>query len=171
MASSTQSHYAWAKAKSLMPRHAEYERGPKGALVPDIEGDADHIAVVYDKGETPPKITISAGFWFCAYSSGERNCCCRGRPVNWRRTIAIRCLVGGTERCALSTLPINPIKEPAAFWMPRALLCLEIIGAINSMKVQRPSKSAARFSVNANTPSLKSRLFPHLPCSCASKVN
>ena len=59
MASSTQSHYAWAKAKSLMPRHAEYERGPKGALVRDIEGDADYIAVVYDKGETPPKITIA----------------------------------------------------------------------------------------------------------------
>jgi hypothetical protein len=59
MASSTKSHYAWSKAKSLMPLQAEYERGPKGALVPDIEGDTDHIAVVYDKGDTPPEITIT----------------------------------------------------------------------------------------------------------------
>ncbi|MEP1766494.1 MAG: hypothetical protein ABJJ53_07610 [Sulfitobacter sp.] len=41
-----------------MPRQAEGEKGPKGAIVPNIEGDDDHIAVVYDKGETPPEITI-----------------------------------------------------------------------------------------------------------------
>lgn len=50
--------YEWSEAKSLMPLHAECERGPKGALVPTAKGDADHIAVVYDKGDTPPEITI-----------------------------------------------------------------------------------------------------------------
>jgi len=38
--------------------HAEYEKGPKGALVPDRTGETDHVAVVYDQGETPPEITI-----------------------------------------------------------------------------------------------------------------
>ncbi|WP_299023670.1 hypothetical protein [uncultured Sulfitobacter sp.] len=51
-------HYQWSQAKSLMPLKAECERGPKGALVPDARGETDHIAVVYDKGETPPEITI-----------------------------------------------------------------------------------------------------------------
>ena len=52
------SSYAWSKAKSLMPLKAECEKGPTGALVPNAKGDTDHIAVVYDKGETPPTITI-----------------------------------------------------------------------------------------------------------------
>ncbi|MCX7566184.1 hypothetical protein OS189_07505 [Sulfitobacter sp. F26169L] len=51
--------YEWSKAKSLMPRRAEYDKGPTGALVPDGDGDTDHIAVVYDKGEAPPEITIN----------------------------------------------------------------------------------------------------------------
>ncbi|MDG1069293.1 MAG: hypothetical protein P8P40_13095 [Sulfitobacter sp.] len=50
--------YEWSQAKSLMPPQAHCERGPQGALVPDAQGDVDHIAVVYDKGETPPEITI-----------------------------------------------------------------------------------------------------------------
>ena len=50
--------YEWAKAKSLMPAQAKCERGLQGALVPDSSEDMDHIAVVYDKGETPPRTTI-----------------------------------------------------------------------------------------------------------------
>jgi len=60
MASSKHSHYAWSQAKGLLPRQAEGETGPKGALVPSNEGKDDHIAVVYDKGDTPPEITIEA---------------------------------------------------------------------------------------------------------------
>lgn len=48
----------WSHAKSLVPLKAECEKGPTGALIPDAYGDEDHIAVVYDKGETPPEITI-----------------------------------------------------------------------------------------------------------------
>jgi hypothetical protein len=51
-------HYQWSEAKSLMPLRAECEKGPKGALVPDWTGQTDHIAVVYDHGESPPEITI-----------------------------------------------------------------------------------------------------------------
>ncbi len=50
--------YQWSQAKSLMPIQAQCERGLQGALVPDGRGETDHIAVVYDKGETPPEITI-----------------------------------------------------------------------------------------------------------------
>lgn len=50
--------YEWSQAKSLMPVQAKYETGPIGALVPDGIGETDHIAVVYDKGEKPPEITI-----------------------------------------------------------------------------------------------------------------
>lgn len=50
--------YQWSKAKSLMPIQAHCERGLQGALVPDSRGDTDHIAVVYDKGERSPEITI-----------------------------------------------------------------------------------------------------------------
>ncbi len=50
--------YEWSQAKSLMPLQAKYETGPTGALVPNSKGDTDHIAVVYDKGDTPPEITI-----------------------------------------------------------------------------------------------------------------
>ncbi|MEX3315183.1 hypothetical protein [Sulfitobacter sp. PS-8MA] len=31
---------------------------PHGALVPDTRHDCDQIAVVYDKGQSPPEITI-----------------------------------------------------------------------------------------------------------------
>lgn len=53
-----QSTYQWSQAKSLMPINAKSETGVMGALVPDSRGDIDHIAVVYDKGNTPPEITI-----------------------------------------------------------------------------------------------------------------
>ena len=52
------SRYEWSQAKSLMPRTARYEKGPQGALIPDIDEAFDHIAVVYDEGENPPEITI-----------------------------------------------------------------------------------------------------------------
>lgn len=51
-------HYQWSEAKSLMPMQAQCEKGPQGALVPDQTGEIDHIAVVYDQGDTPPEITI-----------------------------------------------------------------------------------------------------------------
>lgn len=54
-----QSCYEWGKAKGLMPATAPSERGLQGALVPDSNHDCDHIAVVYDKGQTPPEITIT----------------------------------------------------------------------------------------------------------------
>jgi len=50
--------YEWSQAKSLMPVQAKCERGLQGALVPDRNEDIDHIAVVYDKGDAPPQITI-----------------------------------------------------------------------------------------------------------------
>ncbi|MDC0136878.1 hypothetical protein OAI26_09635 [Sulfitobacter sp.] len=50
--------YQWSQAKSLMPVKAQCERGLQGALIPDSRGEKDHIAVVYDKGNTPPTITI-----------------------------------------------------------------------------------------------------------------
>jgi hypothetical protein len=53
-----QNRYEWSQAKSLMPAQAKCERGLRGALVPDRNEDIDHIAVVYDKGEAPPHITI-----------------------------------------------------------------------------------------------------------------
>lgn len=33
--------------------------GPEGAILPDCAEDEDQIAVVYDKGETPPRITVT----------------------------------------------------------------------------------------------------------------
>lgn len=54
----TPARYEWSKAKSLLPSKAYCERGLKGALIPDAKGEIDHIAVVYDEGETPPEITI-----------------------------------------------------------------------------------------------------------------
>lgn len=48
----------WLAAKSLIPGTHVIEKGLRGALVPDGQHDSDHIAVVYDKGDTPPQITI-----------------------------------------------------------------------------------------------------------------
>lgn len=50
--------YGWSRAKGLMPRHSQTETGPQGALIPDVDEDHDHIAVVYNAGEAPPEITI-----------------------------------------------------------------------------------------------------------------
>ncbi|MGC1495240.1 MAG: hypothetical protein WA790_05475 [Sulfitobacter sp.] len=48
----------WENAPSLLPLGAATESSPQGALVPDTLHDCDQIAVVYDKGQNPPKITI-----------------------------------------------------------------------------------------------------------------
>ena len=48
----------WMEAKSLLPCVSAFEPGLHGALVPDSYDENDHIAVVFNKGETPPEITI-----------------------------------------------------------------------------------------------------------------
>ncbi|MFG6582852.1 hypothetical protein [Sulfitobacter sp. 1A12779] len=49
----------WDCATGLTPAKADDVLGPQGALVPDTLHDCDQIAVVYDKGQTPPRITIA----------------------------------------------------------------------------------------------------------------
>ena len=49
----------WEKATGLASRDAARESAPHCALVPDTEHDCDQIAVVYDKGKSPPTITIT----------------------------------------------------------------------------------------------------------------
>ncbi|MCZ4367164.1 hypothetical protein [Sulfitobacter dubius] len=49
----------WDCATGLTPAKASEIPGPQGALVPDTLHDCDQIAVVYDKGQTPPRITIA----------------------------------------------------------------------------------------------------------------
>lgn len=49
----------WEHATGLAPRGAACETSPQGALVPNRRHNCDQIAVVYDKGQMPPKITIA----------------------------------------------------------------------------------------------------------------
>jgi hypothetical protein len=49
----------WDCATGLTPAKPSEIPGPQGALVPDTLHDCDQIAVVYDKGQTPPRITIA----------------------------------------------------------------------------------------------------------------
>lgn len=49
----------WDCAIGLTPAKASEAPGPKAALVPDTLHDCDQIAVVYDKGQAPPRITIA----------------------------------------------------------------------------------------------------------------
>ncbi|MGB3247490.1 MAG: hypothetical protein WBB25_23390 [Sulfitobacter sp.] len=62
----------WMNAKSLMPGSTVNESGLQGALVPGSLEDGDHIAVVYDKGDTPPEITIRevSGFVHAVCANG-----------------------------------------------------------------------------------------------------
>ena len=53
-------NYDWSQAKSLMPFSEQENAGPQGAIVPDHNPNWDHIAVVYDQGNTPPQITVQA---------------------------------------------------------------------------------------------------------------
>jgi hypothetical protein len=49
----------WEHATGLAPKGACHETTPQGALVPDSLHNCDQIAVVYYKGQMPPKITIA----------------------------------------------------------------------------------------------------------------
>lgn len=49
----------WEHATGLAAKGAVRETTPQGALVPDTLHNCDQIAVVYDKGQVPPKITIA----------------------------------------------------------------------------------------------------------------
>ncbi|WP_212733839.1 hypothetical protein [Sulfitobacter sabulilitoris] len=51
--------HEWDRATLMMPLGAPREPGPQGALIPDVADKSDQIAVVYNKGETPPRITIT----------------------------------------------------------------------------------------------------------------
>ncbi|GAA6175096.1 hypothetical protein [Sulfitobacter pacificus] len=48
----------WERAAGLMPGSQAKQHAPQGAFVPDTMHDCDQVAVVYNKGETPPEITI-----------------------------------------------------------------------------------------------------------------
>ena len=62
----------WTRAKGLIPFGQPNEVGLQGVLVPDQKHDWDHIAVVYDKGNTPPEITVKAvsGFVHTVFADG-----------------------------------------------------------------------------------------------------
>lgn len=49
----------WDWATGLSPAARDVAPAPHGALVPDTLHDCDQIAVVYDKGQSPPEITIA----------------------------------------------------------------------------------------------------------------
>ncbi|MDF3413969.1 hypothetical protein HKX54_05850 [Sulfitobacter sp. M57] len=48
----------WENATGLMSAKQNSPLAPQGAFVPDTMHDCDQVAVVYNKGETPPEITI-----------------------------------------------------------------------------------------------------------------
>lgn len=48
----------WECATGLPPLHDRGERCPQGMLVTDSRTKADRVAVVYEKGDPPPEITI-----------------------------------------------------------------------------------------------------------------
>jgi len=48
----------WDHATSLKSINARCQPSPQGSLVPDSLHNCDQIAVVYDKGQTPPHITV-----------------------------------------------------------------------------------------------------------------
>lgn len=55
----TGSHLCWDQVTGI-PVLGDLKKGDReGALVPDISQMRDQVAVVYNKGETPPEITIS----------------------------------------------------------------------------------------------------------------
>ncbi|NNE53303.1 MAG: hypothetical protein HKN30_13005 [Sulfitobacter sp.] len=54
-----QNRYHWEGATGLAAATLlSAEHTPQGALVPDTAQDCDQVAVVYNKGDTPPKITV-----------------------------------------------------------------------------------------------------------------
>lgn len=64
-------HYEWFRAKSLLPRKSQCERGLTGALIPNSDGKNDHIAVVYDEGDLPPKDYNQADLGISSHRYGE----------------------------------------------------------------------------------------------------
>lgn len=48
----------WDHATSLKSMNALGQPAPQGSLVPDSLHNCDQVAVVYDKGQTPPHITV-----------------------------------------------------------------------------------------------------------------
>lgn len=48
----------WDNATSLTSKSALKHHCPQGSLVPDTLQNCDQIAVVYNKGQTPPHITV-----------------------------------------------------------------------------------------------------------------
>lgn len=50
----------WHEAAGLTQAPHLKQAAPQGAFVPDSRTNRDHVAVVYDKGNPPPEITIRA---------------------------------------------------------------------------------------------------------------
>ncbi|MEP5732582.1 MAG: hypothetical protein ABJL67_24790 [Sulfitobacter sp.] len=53
------SRLSWDRAAGMPTSSVTKDTTPQGALVPDNIKDCDQVAVVYNKGETPPEITIN----------------------------------------------------------------------------------------------------------------
>ncbi|KIN61333.1 hypothetical protein Z945_2325 [Sulfitobacter noctilucae] len=51
-------HLCWDRATGMPSETVGQDSAPQGALVPDNLKDCDQVAVVYNKGDTPPEITI-----------------------------------------------------------------------------------------------------------------
>lgn len=49
----------WDTSTGIAPFGASSELMPQGALVRDTLHNCDQVAVVYDKGQSPPEITIT----------------------------------------------------------------------------------------------------------------
>ncbi|EEB84143.1 hypothetical protein [Roseobacter sp. GAI101] len=57
--SQTQAGLLWDNATSFASKDALRQTAPLGSLVHDTRQNCDQIAVVYDKGQRPPHITIN----------------------------------------------------------------------------------------------------------------
>lgn len=62
----------WDCATGLTPLHYQSQHSLQGMLVPDIEQEIDRVAVVYEKGNPPPEITIRqvSGFVHTVLANG-----------------------------------------------------------------------------------------------------
>lgn len=59
MTASASIPHEWDRITSMMPLSTPHTREPQGALIPDAKAQRDQIAVVYNKGDTPPRITVA----------------------------------------------------------------------------------------------------------------
>ncbi len=75
----------WECATGLPPLHDRGERCPQGMLVTDSRTEADRVAVVYEKGDPPPEITIEevSGSVHTVFANGVAVAivACTGRTV------------------------------------------------------------------------------------------